>query len=209
MAKAAIELSANALVIIIISIVILVLSIVLVKNMVSGGDTMVGTIDDQTQKAIEDMLIDPAARVAIPVNTRTVSRGETANFGLGVKNVVGSSQTFSVWITCSEYVDKANYASSCPALLRLTVLGKALFLNSGVVIKNTEEHAFPIHIKVEKDTPAAPSGTYIFDVRVCYDDSNPSTPDPSDLTLQECKLANLATPDYYTDAIKKIYVIVK
>jgi hypothetical protein len=206
MAKAAIELSANALVTIIISIVILVLSIVLVKNMVTGGDTVVGTLDAQTQKQIENMLIDPAARVALPITTRTVSRGETAKFGLGVKNVIGTDQLFSVLVTCVDYIDKGNnpYAS-CPDITKVPILGEALYLKNEVTIKNTGEHAFPIYIKVDK---TAESGTYIFNIWVCYDDSNPSTPYSSD-PLQECKNKNVHTVDHYTDSVKKIYVIVK
>ena len=103
--RAAIELSANALVIIIISVVILGLSIVLMKNILVSSTDQTTQLDARAQQEIENLLIDPSARVVLPSPQKEVSRGSTAVFGLGVKNVLGTPTPTNFYATVA--FDKA------------------------------------------------------------------------------------------------------
>jgi|GEM_PF-1011237 len=195
----AIELSANALVIIIISIVILGFSIVLVRNMLNQSNLTVDQLDAKTQQQIESLLVDPAARVALPVKEREVSRGETARFGLGVKNVIGESSPFYSTLEFDQAYDKQNNQIYC-ADCNTQVWKKMLDFGQAVTIENTQEHLYLISITVPK---TAASGTYAYNLKVCYNDG-------TDANNQLVLCDSTTYPDYYIDGgMKKIYVIVK
>lgn len=92
--KAAIALSVNFIVIIIIAIVILGLSMVLFADVFNK----VQEADVQLQKQYEEeiwRLLDSGGVVVAPLNTQEISRGELAKFGIGVRNIL-ETQDFSM-----------------------------------------------------------------------------------------------------------------
>lgn len=147
--QAAIELSMNFLVVIIISLVILAGGIsLLYKFIASGEDTIIG-IDDQTRMQIEQLL-DDGSVVAMPYAAKTLKRGEDFVFGLGVLNIKDTPDdaklTFAVEVT---------EPGDSPLSL--------LFDSAPFGLEKNQKHTQGILISVP---PTAPSGTYIFDVKV-------------------------------------------
>jgi len=84
--QAAIELSANFMVVLIIGIVVFSMGIGLAYSMLSKAEEVSDKIDEQTQNDIWNLL-DTGNPVVAPINTATVLRGKTAVFGIGVRNI--------------------------------------------------------------------------------------------------------------------------
>ncbi len=148
--KAAIELSMNFLVVIIISLAILAGGISLLYKFIASGKNIIIGIDDQTRIQIEQLL-DDGSVVALPYAAKTLKRGEDFVFGLGVLNIRdGGKLTFSVEVEQDKESKQLNEIVP-------------LFDSTPFDLEKNQQHTQGILISVPKD---APSGTYIFDVEV-------------------------------------------
>ncbi len=155
--KAAVELSMNFLVVIILSLVILAGGIALLYKFIGGVgiDTLV-LIDDQTRIETEQLL-DDGSVVALPYIAKTLKRGEDFVFGLGVLNIrEGDKLTFSVGVEQDE--ESKQLKEIVP-----------LFDSTPFVLEKNQKYTQGISISVPKD---APSGTYIFDVKVSIEEED-------------------------------------
>jgi len=174
--KAALQLSVNFLVIIIICIIILSFSIYMIKRFFTQAEIIKMTYDERTEKEIE-RLLDDGSRIAIPFDQKTIYNGEFKTFGIGVLNMlnIGWQDKFKINISFNKAFDRRNdlicdslYTGNCgnPETWLQTTAG--IGNESGVVIektiRNNEQEKFLLGVSVKN----APAGTYIFDLDVEY-----------------------------------------
>lgn len=176
--KATFQLTLNFLVIIIISLVVFGFSVYLIKKFFTHAETIKMTYDERTEKEIE-RLLDDGSRIAIPFDKKTIHNGEFKTFGIGILNMlnIGPSDNFRVNISFNKAFDKRNnelcninkgdtVKCGSPGTWLQTTTGVGDV--SGAVIekriKNYEQEKFLLGV----DVKGAPSGTYIFDLNVDY-----------------------------------------
>lgn len=178
--KAALQLSVNFLVIIIICIVVFSSSVYVIKRFFSHAETITMTYNERTEKEIE-RLLDDGSRIAIPFDKKVIYNGEFKTFGIGVLNMlnIGPSDKFNITIKFKKAFDKKNERicqgdGSCgpPDTWLQTTSGEGTE-NLGVsvekTIKNNAQEKFLLGVGVKGALP----GTYIFDLDVKYlNDSN-------------------------------------
>jgi hypothetical protein len=166
MKKAAIELSANFIVVMILSAALMVGGFFLVKNLFISATGIQEDLDMKTMNEME-RLISSGARVAIPFSAQDVKPGKVNFFGLGILNELpanndsGDSDTFNVSVVFS---DAFNGNNPVP-LEEISPDSWIIYSKSQFAIKKKEQYSVPIGIKVTKGTP---SGSYIFNVEVKY-----------------------------------------
>ena len=94
MNKKGFELSATVIVLLVITIVIFIGSMFFLKTFFTGAQEIKGEIERSTQEQIENLL-RTGDLVAIPLNKKTIKRGNGEIFGLGIRNV-GAQKDFTV-----------------------------------------------------------------------------------------------------------------
>jgi len=164
--RAALELSINFIVIIIISLVVLGMGIYLVNRFVSEASDIKEELDIETEKQIMGLL-SSGDRVAFPINKKTIAKGHGEVFGLGIFNVLEGEKTFKVELAQGIFVEKGatesddTWPSSGPV---------PIFIASRTrVIEENEQVVLSIPVKAPVGTP---SGTYVINVNVKYDTDN-------------------------------------
>ena len=100
--KKAFELSSTFLVILIITIVVFTGSISFTKKFFASADDMRASIDSQTEADIQALLYQEGSLVAIPTFKKTIPRGQTDNFGIGIRNVAGDTMNFYALVSFSK-----------------------------------------------------------------------------------------------------------
>jgi len=93
--KGAIQLSMTFIVMLIIAIVVFMLSLAFLGDFFSQATELKGSLDEQTKTQIETLLAGNA-RVAIPIDTRDIKRGDSTSFGIGIKNTDATKEHFLV-----------------------------------------------------------------------------------------------------------------
>jgi hypothetical protein len=104
--KKGLELSLTVLVLIILSILIFIGAVTLVWKFFAGAEDIKAGIDLQTEKQIDALLRGGNELVAIPVNTKSVSIGREAVYGVGIRNL-GDERDFYVWLDFEDMYDRA------------------------------------------------------------------------------------------------------
>lgn len=165
--KAAIELSINMLVVIIISLVILGSGVALLYKFMGQAGKMEEQLDQRTKDELRRLLIDQGRQVAISLRTATIQRGESQVFGLGILNSGGVGDQFQMEIELASALDPQEEEISLPAAGGW----ETWFLYEKDFIVIEENSHYPAQILV---TPAktAPPGKYIFKLRVKLPDGN-------------------------------------
>lgn len=171
--NASIQLSMGFLVTMIISIVIFILSLMFLTDFFKQANELKMKLDDNTRSQIETLLAGNA-RVAIPIETKTIDRGEPVSFGIGIKNTM-TSEYFKLGLTGSKFLPVDNPSNdldlSCDSLnVKCTVAGM-----SGEVYYNISRNGKTKIGINKKDTMIiaflpgedAPRGHYIFNVYIC------------------------------------------
>jgi len=94
--RAAIELSANFIVVIVISIVILAGGLTLFYKLRDNAQSYVDAIDSQTDDQLKSMMLSNNYKVAIYPNDITLDNGESQMIGIGVMNDGDSEANFGI-----------------------------------------------------------------------------------------------------------------
>jgi len=192
MNKKAFLLSINFVVILIISIIVFTIGLYVVNRFFEFAKEEKLRWDDLTRREI-DAALDSGDRIAIPRYKKTLANGEFASFGVGILNVLqGGERDFRVRIDFVLASDRtgefcnAGSPGDCgnPDSWLRTVYDETPPINFTLQIKNNEKRDFLVGV----DVIGAPSGTYVFNVDIDYDDAG-------------------AWKDY--DTLHKIYVDVK
>ncbi|GIU69622.1 MAG: hypothetical protein KatS3mg002_0858 [Candidatus Woesearchaeota archaeon] len=92
--KAAIELSANVILIVIISSVIVVSGLMLFFNLKGQAEKYTESIEQQTQEQLRALMLSDNSRVAIYPNELIIPRGKSKMTTVGVTNNLDTRQTF-------------------------------------------------------------------------------------------------------------------
>jgi hypothetical protein len=112
--RAAIELSANFLVIIIISIVILAAGITLFFKLKGNAQAYVDKLDSQTEDRIKSMMLSSDQRVIVYPGSISLSPNDAKLVGLGIMNINTDDRKFTVDITVKHYAT-ADATSDSPS----------------------------------------------------------------------------------------------
>jgi len=161
--KAAVDLSVNILVIIIISIIILAAGITLLYKFISGSEDIKAQLDERTRLELEELLVDQGKRVAVALNTAIVPREENHIFGLGILNIGGlPSNSFTIEIIPTKLVTSNNEIITDPAYLD-SVKGWLLYNQDPIELVENEHRSEAVLVKVPSN---AQLGEHIFDLKV-------------------------------------------
>jgi len=161
MTKKGIQLTLNFLVTIIIAVVVFSFGVKFVYNLVSEVSELETLTYDNLNERIGDILCEGADKVCIGVNRKVIPRGKFDVFGIKIINVV-DVEDFNIIIDRSRSKRITNNQE-----FSVTANEIDLKFRNTFKIKKNEEENIGIGIEVKKE---APSGIYIFDVWVSYDD---------------------------------------
>ena len=168
--KAAIGLSVNMLVIIIISLVILGAGISLLYKFIGGAQDIKGQLDMKTQAELEHLLVDQGKRVALPLHVANVVAGESHVFGIGILNVDTQAHDFFINVSLSRVSDESKEDITD----NVNIDGWLLYNEELIRIQQNEHHSESILVSVPED---APRGEYIFKARVYNNEDTTKTYD--------------------------------
>ena len=173
LSKRAVELSANFLVITILSIAMLGFGIYFTKQIFTKSNDYTRQIDADTTLKMEELMND-GSKIVIPFQTKTAARGSTAVFGIGVLNMLGDPKNFKINTVDNSGADTL-YAATAYAKDGTTLIDNSkvtlLYNPDAISIKNLDNNKWGLAANVDK---TAPSGTYIINLKVqVEDDSNP------------------------------------
>ena len=164
--KAALGLSIELLVVIIISLVILGAGITFLYQIIGGAEDLKDQLDERTAQELERLLVDQGQQVALSRHAATLLPGESKVFGLGILNTGGVGETFTLTIELSKALAADGTVLSDDEQGDLSVKEKAeswLLYIAEFQIKENEHRAEAILVSLPND---AAKGTYIYDVRV-------------------------------------------
>ena len=169
--KKGFELSATVIVLLIITIIIFTSSLFFVKKFFTEAEELKTEIERSTQEQIESLLRSGNV-VAIPLNKKTIKRGNDEIFGLGIRNV-GADKKF--WVSTSFY--KAfgiDGKTPIPANKWYIDENWLLYFEGPYNLRSNELKLVPVSIKVgnaaDYNVPTQ-AGTYVFNVCVFTGDS--------------------------------------
>ena len=179
MNKKAIELSINFLVILIITLVVFGMAMYLLRMFFNTADAIKDNIDTQAEKEIQRILFT-GERVAMPIKEKTIKRGSSDVFGLGVLNI-NSGPSFKIVIEDGPIILKDNTRLDVNAGNRLGYISEYV-----KTISNNDHTIVSIPVRVPRD---ADIGKYILNVKV-YD----------------CGDGSSCESETYDDSVHKIYI---
>jgi hypothetical protein len=205
--KKAFELTATFLVTLILIIVIFTGSIYFTKRFFSSAEQMRAEIDQQTEAEIEALLYQEGSLVAMPKFKKAIARGQSATFGLGIRNVLDKSQDFYVDVafTRAFKADETEIGETSPTYIDSHWL---LYSPGPYTIQNNELQMIPILANAHTamaDKITTEKGIYSFNVCVYFDDVGTPLADVEKLTCGSPSKA--AIPEViYGGKIYKMYV---
>jgi hypothetical protein len=104
--KAAIELSVNTIVVIVLAMSMLILGLVLVKNIFSGATDITKMTNEQVKNQVSQLFGDDRKLVVYPDSRQVeIKQGQAGGFGIGIKNLRSGSSTdtkFSYEVVASD-----------------------------------------------------------------------------------------------------------
>jgi uncharacterized membrane protein len=164
--KGAIELTANFIIVIVISSIILVGGLALFYNLRDDITDYKDTIDSQTEDRVKSMMLNNGARVAVYPHELEVSPGDGQPVGLGITNILNADKTFNIAITIK------HYASSTAEPTPVTPLADEYYFisSSSIPVAPGNQEVKSILIRIPK---GADKGQYIYTIKV-VDSADPS-----------------------------------
>ncbi|MGM5485502.1 MAG: hypothetical protein ACQEP1_06555 [Nanobdellota archaeon] len=182
--RAAIQVSVNMLVVIIISIVVLGMGFTLVNRMMSSGEENINQVDDRLKNQIESTLREDSKPVTIPVVQKTINKDNVGTFAVGVLNLDDSDKFIVDVEYDTGYTEEGDeIIDTSPKVIPTMDLYKE------VEVGNNEAETFSVPIEVP---PEAESGEYIFNVYICSGSGSCDGDTP--------------TNDLYDNNLHKLYV---
>jgi len=152
--KAAVELSINFIVILIISIVIFSSGIALTLKFFKSVNEFKTSLDTKTDQAIEDSL--RSSSVTVPFSNKNANRDEYRVYWLGVKNILKQDARFNFTVI------------NLKAPIGTSEFLPVTYESSVFDLSDNQIHKVPIIVAVPKD---ANPGTYSYSVKVQFSTS--------------------------------------
>jgi hypothetical protein len=207
---ASIQLSAQFIVMLIISIIVFAFGIGFVSRLSDKAMNMPDEMLERDRSALWDML-SSGERVAIyPISAEASSRNP-AVFNIGIENTLGEKRSFAIYIRFSGYFDKKGkqVCSSSPCNSDnmnewiLTTLGQGKYNPPGLLLEFDSRAGNQPKLKANdrkemlvmiSPSKRARTGTYVFDLIVAHD-THGAPPPPFDNPdgLANCKDATSDT----------------
>ncbi len=163
--RAAIELSMNTLVIIIISLVVLAGGITLLYKFISGAEDIKSQLDQKTAQELERLLVDQGKQVALPLHAAELYPGQQHVFGIGFRNVDAAAHQFTLRVSLSRYVTPEG--STDETIVDSDVQNWLLYDAGPFTLPPEESHQEGIYVSIPNE---AKKGEYIFNAQVLADE---------------------------------------
>lgn len=167
--KASLQLSINFTVMLVLALIVFGLGISFLYKIMNKLDNATESLDDQTIKQIESLLINSGTKVAFPKNIVTIKRGGHQSIALGIKNEDPDHTYFKLTTDCTKGYDK-DKTRLCDETRNIPcqdVCDKWVIHNSpGYSLYNIEKKARKVEglfINIPKTTK---TGEYIFTLEV-------------------------------------------
>jgi hypothetical protein len=157
--KAAIGLSINTLVVVIISLVVLGAGVTLLYKFLAGADDLKAELDVKTNNELERLLVNQGQQVALPLHLAELERGGKHVFGIGILNI-GEVDKFTIEVDVAKVVDGAGNKVEN---LEYNPLDWLLYTPEYISIEENEHRKESIMVNVPKE---AMNGDYIFNAKV-------------------------------------------
>mgnify|MGYP001594278339 CR=1 FL=1 len=133
---------------------------------VGGAQDFKKGIDAKTDAELERLLVDQGQKVALPLYTATVERGENHVFGIGILNIREETSQFRVQVELSKVVDAQE--QDITAQIDKSAVEKWLLYDFDLFSLQQNENK-KIAISVNVDDAALPA-QYIFNTKVLLAD---------------------------------------
>lgn len=186
--KAALELSANVIVILIVGIVILGLGLALFFNFIRQADDFRDSLTQQEERQIEALLAQGHS-VTVPFPNQHAGNGETATFAYGIKNRwtgLAPNQDFTVQVEEDAFADEAGQEQPYDQWQDwITQYSEGPF--------TIEKNGNVMRLVLITVPDEASRGTYVFNLLICIDAN-------ADKGTEGCNSG------YYRYGIAKLYV---
>ncbi|MBW3015719.1 hypothetical protein KY330_04820 [Candidatus Woesearchaeota archaeon] len=158
--KAAIELSVNFLVILMLTLVIFGFSIKFIFDLFGGA----GGLADKKQADLDKLIGDVQCgtkKTCITPSSQTINRGDFDIFGLKITHIYDNPSDYYIKIGCKKGYDEDKNEIPCTSD-SFVLLPEDMTIS----LQKNQEKSTGIGIEVAKNTP---SGRYIFDVSITRD----------------------------------------
>ncbi len=161
--KAAIELSMNFLVVIIISIVIVGLGMILFFNLKGNAEDYKDTIDQQTQEQLKALMLNNNYKVAVYPNQLTIDNGKGEMVGLGIKNEFNEKREFTIELISVKYYETSDSTADDIDTWNVNEQTNEIQFYQPSFIKPKEQKTTGILIKMPSN---AVSGEYVVTLKI-------------------------------------------
>ena len=163
----AIELSANFIIVIVISSVIVIGGLALFFKMKNSAQQYVDTLDAQTEDNIKSVMLSSGGRVAAYPKDIALSSGKAQMVGVGLTNINAQETKFNINIDSVKYYTKENPQGEKLSDETGYTPADYYTMNSGdITIASGEQAVKGILIRMPKN---AQNGQYVYSI-VVYDD---------------------------------------
>ncbi len=166
--KGAIELSANFIVVIVISMVILAGGLALFFKIKKGAETQADIVSSQIEEDLKSMMLRNGARVAVYPTELFLSAGDSDVIGLGITNIYDRSVYFVIAVTVTHFIDSETPGSPIVSSDFYSIPSDI----SGIQIIQKDQKVNSIVLKIPKGSP---EGQYIYTIIVSDDVGNYGT----------------------------------
>jgi len=208
MNKKGLEFAIGTIVLIIISILIFSMSMYFVFKWFSSAEELKAEIDRQTQNEILASLKTGNELVSIPINVKTIKRGDSVTFGVGVKNI-GSSKNFRGTVVFSNaYAPDGSVLPVEKDYVSNYWLGNFNIISTFELKKN-QEKLLPILIRAYPSVSqgmSTPVGTYVFNLCIYDSGLRFDGSVPAECSSEQYKRGS---EFFYTSKIYQFVIVVK
>jgi hypothetical protein len=165
MKKGSLNLSIQAIVIVVIAFVVLGLGLGFVRGQFKSITETSSSVQDQIRAQILEDLRTGNKKLSFPASTLNIERGDAQDIAIGVKNVKNGDLSFTIAITTIKNQENPD-ATEDELASEVTY-----FLNEGpFTLGPTDAEAYNIRISAEGST-----GTYLVNLKIT-DQADPETP---------------------------------
>lgn len=137
MKKAAIEFSANVIVIVVISTIILSLGLIMFFNIKGNAEKYTEAISDQTKQELKALMLNDNSKISVYPNDLTIPAGKSEMTTVAVMNTFDTQQSFSSQKVTDWSVLYYSSPESSPDQLKGTNNNNNWWKNSESIIINT------------------------------------------------------------------------
>ncbi|MBD3164247.1 hypothetical protein GF323_03540 [Candidatus Woesearchaeota archaeon] len=171
MKKAAIELSLNFIVIIIIALVLFGFGINFIYNIISKSNDIAGMTMEELDNSIADLMCSDTEKVCLNKDTLELRPGKYDSVGIKILNVRNNApqNKFMISVVRGIYVDPRNNKPASSKIGLIEIFPD----NRTVTLKANKAKTFGIAFQLPGS--GLPKGTYVFDVDITIDpDTSPA-----------------------------------